>query len=82
MKDKKTNIIVGTIVIYILFGFFPGVKMNYVSPIEFSIFKFMDYLIKNLFYLWKVKLPASIAFVFISHGIKKNKLKKYNIKNK
>lgn len=82
MKDKKANIIVGILIMYILFGLFPGVKINYVSPIKFSILKFMDYLIKNFFHLWKVKLLASIAFVFISHAIKKNKLKKYNIKNK
>ena len=62
---------------YILFSFFPGVKINYVSSMEFSLFKFMDYLVKNFFYLWQVKLIASVIAVFISYSIKRKKLKKY-----
>lgn len=82
MKDNKSNFLVAFIIVYILFGFFPGVKIEYVSPIKFPIFRPIDYLIRNFFHLWKIKLMASIGAVFISYLIKEKKLKKYNNGNR
>ncbi|CAK7061087.1 hypothetical protein CIW83_20125 [Tissierella sp. P1] len=78
MKDNKSNFFIAFIIIYILFGFFPGVKIDYVSPIKFLMFRPIDYLIRNFFHLWKIKLIVSIGAVFISYIIKEQKIKKYN----
>ncbi len=83
MKNNKINIIFGFILMYTLFGFFPGVRIKYFSPIESSrLLRSLDYFIKNFFHLWQIKLIASIVAVFISYYIKEKKLKKYNKRNR
>ena len=83
MRENRFNYIMAFVFIYILFGFYPGVRIKYFSPIESSKFlASLDYFIKNLFHLWKIKVIASIGAVYISYLIKKRKLKKYNIRNR
>ncbi len=83
MKDNKINIFILVIIMFTLFGFFPGVRIKYFSPIESSrLLESLDYFIKNFFHLWQIKLIASIGAVFISYFIKEKKLKKYNKRNR
>ncbi|MBU5257149.1 hypothetical protein [Tissierella praeacuta] len=79
MRDNKANVFIAFIIIFTLFGFFPGTRIKYFSPIETSKFlESLDYFIKNFFHLWKIKLVASIGTIFISYLIKEKKLKKHN----
>lgn len=83
MKENKYKFFTVFTIIYILFGFYPGVRIKYFSPIESSKFlASLDYFIKNFFHLWKIKLIASIGAVVISYLIRGKKLKKYNKGNR
>lgn len=79
LKDNIKSLLLGLIIIYVLFGFFPGAQIKYFSPIETSKFlASLDYFIKNFFHLWKVKVLGVVIFVFISRFIKHKKMEKFN----
>jgi hypothetical protein len=79
LKEDIKSLLIGFIIIYILFGFFPGAQIKYISPIDSSEFlASLDYFIKNFFHLWKVKILGGVVFVFISRFIKYKKMGKIN----
>ncbi|MDR7854975.1 hypothetical protein [Tissierella sp.] len=76
MKDNIKSLLMGSLVIYILFGFFAGAQIKYISPIESSkILAFLDYFIRNFFHLWEFKLIGVGVFVLVARFIKSRKKK-------
>lgn len=77
LKEEKKRIIIIFIIIYTLFGFFPGVRIKYFSGRESLIMRNMDYFIRNFIHLWNLKIIATIVFMIISFKIMKKKTDKY-----
>lgn len=78
MRNEIKFFVLKLLLLYIILGFFPGVRLEFIASDKSSmIIKYIKYFFENLIHLWHLKILGVIILAIASIKTKKTKENKY-----